>query len=472
MNEIKQKMTVRPTALTVAYGRRMMFLLFLCAGLAAPGLRGEELTVFKGSSTKIAVPEGIRKIVIGSESIIDAKPQEDGRAALVVGLNEGSSELRIERLQGADLVYKVTVRPDLQGTMDQIKELLSDVVGLEIKIVGNKIVFEGKIKTQADWERIKKVESAYGGAIIDLATFDQPEMAAAVQTVILKDLHDAGLNTVTVQVTGDTVVLDGTVYSDADLARAVEKAKLRMPNVKSLLRVQQVMIETDLNFVSLSRNNGSSFGQNLFDNAISLSPNFQAGNSGRPSLSMGASATYSINAALTAGNSKSIYQQHMSGASGQEVSFKQGGTIYVPVAGNVGGSLLPIPYGVIIKVKPTLQGKDGILTDVNVEVSTAAASGGSVTTTEFKTSASALSKIGETVVLSGFAQALSTGSSDKTPILGDIPLLNLMFAQKTKSKTKSEAVLLTPRPSFSEAATGPAYSEGTKAILNAPDPVK
>ena len=39
-----------------------------------------------------------------------ARPQEDGKAALVLGLAEGTSELRIERLQGPDLVYdKVAV---------------------------------------------------------------------------------------------------------------------------------------------------------------------------------------------------------------------------------------------------------------------------------------------------------------------------------------------------------------------------
>ena len=48
--------------------------------------------------------------------------------------------------------------------MDQLKDLLSDVAGLEIKTVGNKVVFEGKIETQADCEKIKKVEAAYPGA--------------------------------------------------------------------------------------------------------------------------------------------------------------------------------------------------------------------------------------------------------------------------------------------------------------------
>ena len=442
----------------VSHGRRTMFVLLVCAGLAVVGLRGEELTVGQGSSTNIAVAEGIRKIIIGNDSIIAAGPQHEGKSALVLGLAEGSSELRIQRLQGQDLVYKVAVHLESHETIDQIKELLSEVAGLKIKCVGAKIVLEGKIRSPADVEMIKKVEGAYPGATIDLTTFEPADMPAAVRTVILHDLHERGLDSVTVQLAGDMVILDGVVYSAGDLAQAVETAKLRALNVKSLIRVQEVMIETDLQFVEVNQEDLSSFGQNLFDNNIVLAPTASVG-VGRPSLNLAATATYTVNAAMTAANCKSIYQEHISGASGQEVAFKQGRTIYA-------GGLPPVPYGVIIKVKPTLQGKDGVMADLSVEVSTAVSGPGHVTTTEFRTGTSVMSKIGQTVVISGFAQALHTVNSDKSPFLDDIPLLNLLFSNKAKSKAHKEAVLLlTTRPSFPEAATGPAYSAQSKSIL-------
>jgi len=442
-----------------SHGKRAMLLLLVCAGLAAPGLRGEELTVGKGSSTNIAVSEGIRKMIVGSDSIIAAAPQQDGKTAVVLGLAEGTSELRIQRLQGADLVYNVAVHSEAQGTNEQIKELLSDLAALKIKCVGSKIVFEGKIRSLVDAEKIKKVEAAYPNAIIDLTTFEQPDMPDAVRTAILHDLHERGLDLVTVQLTGDTAILDGVVYSAADLAQAIDTAKMRALNVKSLIRVQEVMIETDLQFVEVDQDAISSIGENLFDNNIVLSPVASVG-VGRPSLNLCATATYRINAALTAANCKSIYEEHISGASGQEVAFKQGRTIYV-------AGLPAVPYGVIIKVKPTLQGKDGVMADLTMEVSTATSGPGQVTTTEFRTGTSVMSKIGQTVVISGFAQALRSANDDKTPVLGDIPLLNFLFAGKSKSKSHKEAVLLlTTRPSFPEAATGPAFSSQSKGILN------
>lgn len=438
---------------------RLILLLLVCLGLAGSSLRGQELTVMRGSSNRIAVVEGIRKISVSNESVISARPQEDGKAATVLGLAPGTSDLRIERLQGGDLTYKVTVRSELEGPLEQMNELLSDVPGLKIKAVGSKIAFEGKIQTQSDLEKIKKVEAAYPGAVINLTSFDQPEWAEALKTIIRKDLQEMGVTSVSVQVAGDTAVLEGMVENDAEATNIVEKVKLRLPNVRSLLRVQQAMIETDLQFVEVDKDSGSSFGQNLFDNNITIAPTFSAANTGRPGLGLTATASYRINAALTAANCKSVYQEHISGASGQEVAFKQGGTLYVP-------GLPPVPYGVIIKVRPTLLGGEGILSDVTVEISTAAWAMGQVTTKEFKTTTSVMSKIGETVILSGFAQALGTTSSDKTPFLGDIPLLNLLFASKSKSHPHKDAILLlTPHPAYAEPSTSPAFSNQGKTVL-------
>ena len=167
------------------------------------------------------------------------------------------------------------------------------------------------------------------------------------------------------QVTGETVVLDGVVYSDADTTRAIEKAKLRMPNVKSLLRVRQVDDRDGLAICGSGPGRRLLLSARTFSTTTSCSVRaFRPRTRDGPALDLVATATYKINAALTAANFKSIYQEHISGASGQEVAFKQGRTIYA-------AGCPPVPYGVIIKVKPTLQGRDGILTDVSVEVSTA-----------------------------------------------------------------------------------------------------
>jgi Flp pilus assembly secretin CpaC len=150
---------------------RVLVFLFLSVCFGSMVARADDVIVLKGSSARVSV-DGIRKVTVANPAVIDAKPALDGQSVLVSGLTEGNSELRIERLQGADLVTNVVVRADLNGTLDQVKELLSDVEGLEIKTSGDKILLKGKIITKSDWERKNKVAGAYSGVILDLSEFD------------------------------------------------------------------------------------------------------------------------------------------------------------------------------------------------------------------------------------------------------------------------------------------------------------
>jgi pilus assembly protein CpaC len=144
-----------------------------------------------------------------------------------------------------------------------------------------------------------------------------------------------------------------------------------------------------------------------------------------------------------------------------------GGEFGVSSAGNVGGTLDKIQYGMILKVKPTLQGRDTILSTVTVELSMPVPAGrNAYSLDKSETTTTVLCKVGESIVLSGLVQALSSGSKEKTPVVGDIPLLNLFFSEKTSSKNKKEVlVVLTPRLVLPDAATGPAFGEERKKLL-------
>ena len=293
----------------------------------------------------------------------------DGQSVLVSGLAEGNSELRIERLQGTDLVTNVVVRADLNGMLDQVKTLLSDVEGLDITIVGDKIVLKGNILTKSDYDKVSKVVGAYSGVILNLSTFDRSSMNQYVEQAIMQDI---GLdsNSVSVHVMGDTVVLEGIVYSQTDADRAVQMAQLRVPNVKNLLRVQDVMIETDVQFVQVSGDKSKDMGYNVLDSlGVSMGGAASGGTGfgGKIPVNFGVSATASakIKAMLGNGTGKIVAQPHISTKSGEAGSFQSGGTKYFTVQGSMGAAnLQSVDYGVILKVKPILQGRDRILNEV------------------------------------------------------------------------------------------------------------
>lgn len=445
--------------------------LCLCVWGGSLVAQADDLIILKGSSARVAV-DGIRKVTIADPAVIDAKPAQDGQSVLVSGLAEGNSELRIERLQGSELVTNVVVRSDLSQMADQIKELLSDVEGLEIKIMGNKIVLKGKILTKSDNEKVSKVIGAYPGIILNMSTFDTSGMSHAYEQAILQEI---GLDTITARVMGDTVVLEGVVYSAADLKRAEEIARLKMPNVRNLIQVQDVMIETDVQFVEVTGDKNKNMGFNVLDTLGVTAGSAAAGvaGAGRIPVNFGvaASASAQVKALVGSGTGKIVASPHLSTKSGEVGNFQSGGTKYFSIAGNVGGSLQSVDYGVIVKVKPTLQGRDRILNEVTIEVSMPVPdASGVLTLDKYSTTCTALCKVGESMVLSGMVQKISNSNSSKAPLLGDVPLLSLFFSNKTADNQRKEFVIVvTPQPLLPAAAAGGPLGEQHKQLLQNKD---
>lgn len=446
-------------------------LIVLLGGMAMSA-RADDLVVLKGTTAKVSVGEGIRKIDVGSPSVIEVRPSDDGQSVIINGVSEGTSELRIEKLQGADLVTNVVVRTDLNETLAQVQDLLSDVEGLTIKIVGNKIVLEGQILTGADYEKINKVTTMFSTQLVNLATFDRSQMNKYVEEAILKDI---GIDTVTARVMGDTVILDGVVYKADDMKRAEQLAKLRVPNVVDLIVVQDVMIETDLMFVDMQLSKSLDWGNDVLD-SVSVNANLNASGN---SLVAGLPFTYGVSATAASrivadvgnGNAKIIAQPHISTKSGQEGDFQDGSTAYFQQPGQVGGpsTLVTVPYGVIVKVKPTLEGQNRILNEVSLNVSepsSTPASGSSITLATYNTQCTAICNVGESMVISGSVQSFSTYNKNGAPLMRNVPLLDLFFANKNSQDNKDEFVILvTPQPVFPTPAGGKPFGEQHEHLM-------
>ena len=57
--------------------------LIMLLGCVAMSARAEDLVILKGTTAKLNVGEGIRKIDVGSPTVIDARPSEDGQSVVV-----------------------------------------------------------------------------------------------------------------------------------------------------------------------------------------------------------------------------------------------------------------------------------------------------------------------------------------------------------------------------------------------------
>lgn len=102
--------------------------------------------------------------------------------------------------------------------------------------------------------------------------------------------------------------------------------------------------------------------------------------------------------------------------------------------------------GVILKVRPSVDEQDRILLDIHPEVSTGSVSDDGIpnqTTTEVTTTM--LVESGKTVFIGGLIKRTAAETREGIPVLGDIPGVGLLFANKGIASVNTElVVLITP----------------------------
>ncbi|HKY82014.1 MAG TPA: pilus assembly protein N-terminal domain-containing protein [Sphingobium sp.] len=168
-----------------------------------------------------------------------------------------------------------------------------------------------------------------------------------------------------------------------------------------------------------------------------------------------------INAVLSAlsanGLSELLAQPTLLVRSGEQASFLAGGEIPVPVPQASGtGNAISIQYkefGVRLSVTPFVLSKDHIVLKLAPEVSELDyASGvqlqGYVVPGLRRRSAETTVELGsgQSFVIAGLSYSSQSVTQDKTPLLGDIPVLGAFFRRQQKQKERQELVIVaTPR---------------------------
>lgn len=140
--------------------------------------------------------------------------------------------------------------------------------------------------------------------------------------------------------------------------------------------------------------------------------------------------------------------------SGQSANFLSGGEVPVPVPAGTGMVAIQYkPYGIGLTVSPTVLSNDRIVLKVAPEASEldyansvllSGASVPSITTRRADTTVELGD--GESFVIGGLVSRSTTSATDKVPLLGDIPILGVLFKRQEYSQKESElAIVVTPR---------------------------
>ena len=140
--------------------------------------------------------------------------------------------------------------------------------------------------------------------------------------------------------------------------------------------------------------------------------------------------------------------------SGQSANFLSGGEVPVPVPAGTGMVAIQYkPYGIGLTVSPTVLSNDRIVLKVAPEASELdysntvtlnSATVPSISTRRADTTVELGD--GESFVIGGLVSRTTSANTDKVPLLGDIPILGVLFKRMEYSQKEKElAIVVTPR---------------------------
>ena len=140
--------------------------------------------------------------------------------------------------------------------------------------------------------------------------------------------------------------------------------------------------------------------------------------------------------------------------SGQSANFLSGGEVPVPVPAGTGMVAIQYkPYGIGLTVSPTVLSNDRIVLKVAPEaseldysnaVTLSSATVPSISTRRADTTVELGD--GESFVIGGLVSRTTSTNTDKVPLLGDIPILGVLFKRMEYSQKEKElAIVVTPR---------------------------
>ena len=372
---------------------------------------------------KILKVGNINRVAVGDAKLISTSLLNNGQL-LLIAEGEGESTVHIWFKDGKETNYTVTVKK-VYGTLDkkadEVGQLLKDVTGLNIRVVGERIVLSGLIDA-GHVPAIETVKSAFP-EIMDLTqkgALDRtmPENKMVFMNIKITEFNKNYLENLGIQwdttLTGPAaaLALDGAVNS------SFRPKPQPTPSFNDALTVD----------------NGAMPVPSLVNQATSAMGYF----------GIATEITSRINLAVNSGNALILAEPRLATRSGGEANFLAGGEIPYSVS-NINGTTIEFKeFGISLSVKPQVDRDDNIRASVSTEVSAVDTSVSVQGVPGFltrKTSTEISMRSGETLVISGLINQQASKDITGLKYLEDIPILGNLFKSKTFRDQKSELVI-------------------------------
>ncbi|MCX7970187.1 MAG: pilus assembly protein N-terminal domain-containing protein [Negativicutes bacterium] len=270
-----------------------------------------------------------------------------------------------------------------------------------------------------------------------------------------------GCDGVSVSGTGKTLVLDGTVPTQADRERAEKIASVYAEKVINLLDVSNpLQVRVAAQIVEIKRERladlGLKWGSDLSKPGIfTFGEQAVSGSiiTGKQSVWGHTALRGQLDLLIQTGAARLLSQPNITTLSGKEADIMVGGEIPVPVSQqNNTVTIEWKSYGISLKIKPVVGRAGNIETDVNAEVSAIDWNSNHVVKLGPDMEVPALTKrqssavinvvSGQTIAIGGLLSKTDAQAVQKIPLLGDIPVIGELFTSRSFERGETELIVL------------------------------
>ncbi len=422
-------------------------------------------------------------VKIGDKRQIVFKPLKSGETTVTLRDNEGNLRL----------IFKAIVTgSNLLRRADEVRQLLRNIEGIDIKIVGQKIIIDGEVLVPADYGRLLSVitDKVYSDTVLNLTTLS-PFAMQSLARKIQEDINNFASN-VRTRVVNGAILLEGNVDSESQYNRAREIAKIYLPEVrpvhplfakdpsntqilpKALVqnfivinapppKKQEKMVRVTIHFVELSKDFRKIFAFK-WQPGVTSTTNINVGKTGEGGVgATGTSFLATIGSLLPilesaqdAGYARILKKGDLVTRSGQPGSLNQTTEIAFTTVGPNGQ---PVPatkqVGLKIAVTPSILGQsEDIQLDLNLNQITElerAPAGGAPTIENHEIITKVYIKSGESAAVAGVTNNIvGTDFNKHDPKPGVFgaetqPIFNLLRSKEYRKKKSQFVIFVTPQ---------------------------
>jgi len=442
-------------------------LLLLTTGIC---LAAERIELYVGE-IKILKLGNIERIAVGNPAIVSNSMLNDGQLVLIAEA-EGSTNIHIwfnNRSEKDYMVHVTSTSDNLVKRKIEVEKLLGDIEGLEIDLIGERIVLSGLVDFGHE-ETIKSIKEVYPEVLVS-TNF-------AVNTLVRKKLEIEdmlsdvdGLN---VRIVGSNIVLDGLI--DSGYEETITTVKGVFPELMDLTQRGSLdmnmpdnkMVLMNIKITEFNKSYTEELGITWDKSVSGPAAAFAFDPTGNTELSTASpdqsfspltpGAAFSpygyfgiateiasrINFGVQSGNLVILAEPRLSARSGGEASFLAGGEFPIEIS-NINGTTVEFKqFGIMLSVSPVVDRNNNVRAKVSTEISTidpSVAVNGIPGLLSRKTEADVILSSGDTLVMSGLLSQEAGKDVNGLKWLSSIPVLGKLFSSKNYRDNKTELVI-------------------------------